>query len=147
MTQLDAALAKIDELIAALRSGALFFFFFSTAAPGQAAQPANAPPTVKAKQPKKASKLAAKPASAAVAADTDAFDKAQLAIGRVKSVSDHPSGSEKLWLCKVDVGDGNERQASVAAYLREVAGWGSGVEMCTTQPQLLSTCLLFSQVV
>ncbi|KAI3426499.1 hypothetical protein D9Q98_008864 [Chlorella vulgaris] len=112
MTQLDAALAKIDELIAALRSGALF----STAAPGQAAQPANAPPTVKAKQPKKANKPAAKPASAAVAADTDAFDKAQLAIGRVKSVSDHPSGSEKLWLCKVDVGDGNERQ--VVAGLR-----------------------------
>lgn len=118
MTQLDAALAKIDELIAALRSGALF----STAAPGQAAQPANAPPAVKAKQPKKANKPAAKPASAAVAADVDAFDKAQLAIGRVKSVSDHPSGSEKLWLCKVDVGGGNERQASVAAYLSEVAG-------------------------
>lgn len=33
------------------------------------------------------------------------------------SVSDHPSGSEKLWLCKVDVGGGAERQ--VVAGLRQ----------------------------
>ena len=33
-------------------------------------------------------------------------------VGRVVSVDDHPSGSDKLWLCKVDVGSGTERQAS-----------------------------------
>jgi tRNA-binding EMAP/Myf-like protein len=33
-------------------------------------------------------------------------------VGRVISVDDHPSGSDKLWLCKVDVGSGTERQAS-----------------------------------
>lgn len=31
-------------------------------------------------------------------------------VGRVVSVSDHPSGSEKLWLCQVDVGGGAQRQ-------------------------------------
>ena len=52
---------------------------------------------------------------AAAAAEGDAFSKAQLGIGRVTSVSDHPSGSEKLWLCKVDIGGGKERQVRGAA--------------------------------
>ena len=43
-----------------------------------------------------------------------------LQVGRVASVGDHPSGSEKLWLCKVDVGGGQERQ--VVAGLRQHVG-------------------------
>lgn len=62
--------------------------------------------------------MAAKAAAAtAPAAEEDAFAKAHLAVARVTSVSDHPSGSEKLWLCKIDIGGGQERQ--VVAGLRQ----------------------------
>ena len=145
-TRLDDALAKVDELIAALRSGTLL-----GGAPAPASKPAGAAPAAGGKQAKKEKKAAAGGGGGAPAAAEDAFDKAQLAVGRVTSVQEHPSkqdmharcapcsrrsclerlrlpclphppslcsgGSEKLWLCKVDIGSGSERQ--VVAGLRQ----------------------------
>lgn len=60
-------------------------------------------------------------------------------VARVTSVSDHPSGSEKLWLCKIDIGGGQERQASAgrACGLPSSQGrpWQLGMRS-TAQPAL-----------
>lgn len=122
---LDKALAKIDELLQALADGKLI----TSCEPPQAIAAAAVPPppavtsTAPAggRQSKKDKKVAVKEAlvgdisakqsqKAAPNADGDAFDKAKLVVARVTSVTDHPSGSDKLWLCKVDVGGGEERQ-------------------------------------
>lgn len=50
------------------------------------------------------------------------------------SVEDHPSGSEKLWLCKVDVGGGQERQASSC----------SAPSACSALLCTCSTCVLWA---
>ena len=203
MTLLQAALAKVDELIAALTNGKLI----GTAVPAAAAAPA-APAAVAAaaptsgpsagsaavastaKKPKPA-KAAAKPA----VDEGDAFDKAQLAVrscrcrclrnlepltcirsaldrrclfvprlslgsnlgccpspsphllkvGRVTSVSDHPSGSEKLWLLRVDIGGGVERQVKRACMYEAVPlqlwGWHDTLAVL---PTLLYSTLLYS---
>lgn len=140
---LAAALSKIDELIAALQSGALISSGAAAAPQPAAAAPkpaaaaaaskpaaAAAPKPAAPKEGKAAKKAAAKEAkkaeggggAAAAAPEGDAFSKAHLAVGRVASVHDHPSGSEKLWLCKVDIGGGKERQASGQARAGGAAG-------------------------
>lgn len=136
-SKLAEAIARIDALVEALKSGKLLGAAASAAAPAPtsavaapaaASRPAAAPkPATLAAQPaaaaapkqaKKEKTKAAKPAAAAApAAEEDAFAKAQLVVARVTSVSDHPSGSEKLWLCKIDIGGGQERQ--VVAGLRQ----------------------------
>ncbi|PSC68070.1 lanC 3 isoform X3 isoform A [Micractinium conductrix] len=136
--RLAEAIARIDGLISALQAGELF-----SASPAAPAQPAPLPPAPPASSPtpaaskpkpspapaaeapaaaagKKAKAPKAPKPAAAPAAEEEPFAKAHLVVGRVASVGDHPSGSEKLWLCKVDVGGGQERQ--VVAGLRQHVG-------------------------
>ena len=114
------------------------------AAPGPAVAPSPAdqpkaapPPAAKAeqqpqaerqpkaeKQPKtekqpKAAKAVAAPSSSGPSVGEELLSKAQLAVARVVSVADHPSGSEKLLLCRIDWG-GGERQV-VAGLKQHIA--------------------------
>jgi hypothetical protein len=133
-SSLDTALARIDELVQALTDGTLTGGCKPQQAPAAAVSPLplTIPAPAVAKQSKKEKNAAAKERTVAAeggafdkqstkekktavkerpaAAEGDAFDKAKLVVALVTSVSDHPSGSDKLWLCKIDVGGGQERQ-------------------------------------
>lgn len=233
-SQLKAAIAKIDELIAALQSGALISSGAAPPAPAAAAPaaapaaakpaaPAAAAPAAPKQQAKKEKPKKEKAAPAPAAAEGDAISKAQLAVGRVTTVLDHPSacgapclamvprvlayqragmrlalrerpmsirsvvrrcinlasdgplpphrcplaptplplctnsaahlahlsavagGSEKLWLCKVDIGGGKERQASALWHVPQPVTQ-SHVLFAQPARALLSSSLRFSAV-
>eukprot|EP00887_Chlorella_sp_A99_P007484 scaffold2.g7484.t1 len=137
-TSLQAAIDAIDRLVAQLKAGELLT---SSAAPKPASTPAaaaaqGAPKAAaaapkqeaaaqqqlpkkekkeKKEKPAKAAASAAAPASNSPASEEELLlAKAHIAVARVVQVGDHPSGSEKLLLCRVDWG-GGERQGRLVA--------------------------------
>ncbi|GAB4821220.1 hypothetical protein N2152v2_008266 [Parachlorella kessleri] len=133
---LQDAIDYIDAFIAKLENGALISSG-PTQQPGEktpaaapqppepAPQPAKQPPPSsegkKKAKPAKAAKAApaAEPAAASAASpEEELLGKAQLVVARVVSVQPHPN-SNKLYICKVDAGEGKERQV-VAGLQRHV---------------------------
>ncbi|CAG9463523.1 unnamed protein product [Pedinophyceae sp. YPF-701] len=110
MTTLDNAIHLVDTLVASIQQQMATGPSTSAAAPAQGA-PAAAKPKAEKKQ-KKEKKEKAPPAPSAgftPPAEHELFYKGRICVARITSVEEHPTGSDKLWVMKVDVG-GEERQ-------------------------------------
>jgi len=90
MAAIDQAIKQLDAILGPLLEA-------------QRAQPGTAPA----------------PAPQAALSDDDLklFQTSKIGVGRITAVEDHPAGSDKLWVMKVDVGGGEEKD--VCAGLRK----------------------------
>lgn len=82
MPAIETAIAQLDALLASLKTRAAGDNA-SPVADGSSSKPAASPPSKE---------------------DEELFKKAKLVVGRIVSVDDHPTGSDKLWVMRVDVG-------------------------------------------